>query len=67
MTSSLIKFQLQVAVCNLASISLPRFVTSLSESGPKFDFDKLVSVTKVITKNLNRIIEVNYYPVPEVE
>ena len=51
----------QVAVCNLASIALNRFVTS-----QKFDFKKLEYVTGVIVRNLNKIIEINYYPVPEV-
>ncbi|HRI01288.1 MAG TPA: ribonucleoside-diphosphate reductase subunit alpha [Saprospiraceae bacterium] len=50
----------EVAVCNLASISLPKFVQNQT-----FDFDKLVEVTRVITRNLNKIIDVNYYPVPE--
>lgn len=51
----------EVAVCNLASICLPKFVT---EDG-KYDHDKLHQVTRVITKNLNRIIDRNYYPIPE--
>jgi ribonucleoside-diphosphate reductase alpha chain len=50
----------EVAVCNLASLALPKFV----EKG-KFDHDKLFEVTYAITKNLNRIIDNNYYPVPE--
>lgn len=50
----------EVAVCNLASIALPRFV----ENG-KFDHQRLFDVTKVITRNLNKIIDVNYYPVAE--
>lgn len=50
----------EVAVCNLASISLPKFIENNS-----FDFDKLVDVTRVITRNLNRIIDINYYPIPE--
>ena len=50
----------EVAVCNLASIALPRFI----DKG-KFDHNKLFEVTYVITKNLNRIIDRNYYPVPE--
>ncbi|VDK21945.1 unnamed protein product [Anisakis simplex] len=53
----------EVAVCNLASIALNRFVTSEK----KFDFAKLHHVTKVITRNLNRVIDVNYYPIPEAE
>ncbi len=52
----------QVAVCNLASIALNMYVTPERT----FDFKKLASVTKVIVKNLNKIIDINYYPVPEV-
>jgi len=51
----------EVAVCNLASIALPKFVT---EDG-RFDHDKLYEITKVATKNLNKVIDVNYYPVQE--
>lgn len=50
----------EIAVCNLASLSLPRFVRE-----GRFDHHKLYEVTKVVTKNLNKIIDVNYYPVPE--
>lgn len=50
----------ETAVCNLASIALPRFV----EDG-KFDHQKLFEVTYTITKNLNKIIDRNYYPVAE--
>ncbi len=50
----------EVAVCNLASIALPRFIT-----GGSFDHSKLYDVTKVVTRNLNKIIDLNYYPVPE--
>ncbi len=52
----------EVAVCNLASISLPMFV----ENG-EFDHQKLYDVTKRVTRNLNRVIDRNYYPVPEAE
>jgi ribonucleoside-diphosphate reductase alpha subunit len=51
----------EVAVCNLASLALPKFVT---EDG-KFDHQKLYEITKVATKNLNKVIDVNYYPVEE--
>lgn len=51
----------EVAVCNLASIALPKFVTDEK----KFDFESLFKVTYVATKNLNKIIDHNYYPVPE--
>ncbi|MBC7864608.1 MAG: ribonucleoside-diphosphate reductase subunit alpha, partial [Bacteroidia bacterium] len=52
----------EVAVCNLASLALPRFVDT--EKGV-FDHQKLFEVTYVATKNLNRIIDRNYYPIPE--
>lgn len=54
----------EVAVCNLASISLPKFV---NEDSQAFDFDKLHEITRVITRNLNKIIDINYYPVKEAE
>lgn len=56
----------EVAVCNLASIALPKFVNTEGPA-PSFDFQKLYEVTKVVTRNLNRIIDINYYPVPEAE
>ncbi|NML22959.1 ribonucleoside-diphosphate reductase subunit alpha [Pseudoflavitalea sp. G-6-1-2] len=52
----------EVAVCNLASLALPRFVID-----NKFDHDKLYEVTYEATKNLNKIIDYNYYPVKEAE
>lgn len=52
----------EVAVCNLASIALPMFVKDGS-----FDHDELFRVTKQVTKNLNRVIDRNYYPVQEAE
>jgi ribonucleoside-diphosphate reductase alpha chain len=51
----------EVAVCNLASLALPKFVT---EQGT-FDHEKLYEITKVATRNLNKVIDINYYPVPE--
>lgn len=52
----------EVAVCNLASIALPKFVID-----GKFDHQKLFEVTQVVTRNLNKIIDINYYPVKEAE
>ncbi|WIA16589.1 hypothetical protein OEZ85_013257 [Tetradesmus obliquus] len=68
----------ETAVCNLASIALPRFVREEGVQGPGyesrklvgsmgaknrfFDFDKLAEVTRVVTANLNKIIDVNFYP-----
>ncbi|XP_067944097.1 ribonucleoside-diphosphate reductase large subunit-like [Watersipora subatra] len=53
----------EVAVCNLASIAVNMYV------GPnkKYNFEKLRQVTKVITKNLNKIIDINFYPVEEAK
>lgn len=57
----------EVAVCNLASIVLPRFVV-LGDAGDwHFDYQKLLEVTKIVTRNLDRVIDVNYYPVAEAE
>ncbi|OVA00236.1 Ribonucleotide reductase large subunit [Macleaya cordata] len=68
----------ETAVCNLASIALPRYVREkgvpiesqpsklVGSSGSKnryFDFDKLAEVTSIVTTNLNKVIDVNYYPV----
>ena len=50
----------EVAVCNLASIALPKFVID-----GKFDHEKLFKVTYRVTKNLDKVIDANYYPVPE--
>ena len=50
----------EVAVCNLASIALPKFVID-----GKFDFEKLFKVTYRVTRNLDKVIDANYYPVPE--
>lgn len=54
----------EVAVCNLASLSLPKYVNPETK---EFDFEKLHQITRVVTKNLNKIIDVNYYPVKEAE
>jgi ribonucleoside-diphosphate reductase alpha chain len=57
----------EVAVCNLASLSLPKFVEQGSDGFLHFNHQKLFEITKVVTKNLNKIIDLNYYPVPEAE
>lgn len=51
----------------MASIALPKFVNNIDTNQVAFDFKKLYEITKVITRNLNKIIDVNYYPVPEAE
>lgn len=47
----------ETAVCNLGSLALPRFV-----SNGKFDFDALRKYTSILTRNLNKVIDINYYP-----
>jgi ribonucleoside-diphosphate reductase alpha chain len=55
------------AVCNLASICLPRFIEKDEKKNLFFNFEKLIEVSSMITRNLNRLIDVNYYPVPETQ
>ena len=50
----------ETSVCNLASIALPKYVNEETHS---FDYEKLHEITKVVTKNLNRVIDRNFYPV----
>ena len=54
----------EVAVCNLASIALPMFI---DEEKNTFDHEKLYNITKAITRNLNKVIDRNYYPVAEAK
>lgn len=54
----------EIAVCNLASLSLPKFV---DEDELKFNFNRLADMTKIVTRNLNKIIDINYYPVKEAK
>ncbi|KAJ5193888.1 Ribonucleotide reductase class I alpha subunit [Penicillium cf. griseofulvum] len=54
----------EVAVCNLASLALPTFVDS---ARGEYDFGKLHEVVQVLVHNLNKIIDINYYPVPEAK
>lgn len=53
----------EVAVCNLASLALNKYV----KEDKTYDFEKLAEVTATVTRNLNKIIDVNYYPVPEAQ
>ncbi|HQV67374.1 MAG TPA: ribonucleoside-diphosphate reductase subunit alpha, partial [Saprospiraceae bacterium] len=52
----------EVAVCNLASLALNKFVIDGA-----FDFQKLHEITRVVTRNLNKVIDVNYYPIIEAQ
>ncbi len=51
----------EVAVCNLASIALNKFV----KEDKTFDFERLFEITRVVTRNLNKVIDINYYPIEE--
>ena len=57
----------EVAVCNLASIALPMFISETPDGKKFFDHKKLFKVTKKITKNLDTVIDQNFYPVVEAE
>lgn len=57
----------EIAVCNLASIGLPRYVEENEDGNLYFDFESLYYVTKMITRNLNKIIDINYYPIKEAK
>lgn len=63
----------EVAVCNLASLALPMYLkqtnsaTKTQNKKFEFDFKKLYEVTKVVTRNLNKVIDLNYYPVEEAK
>jgi ribonucleoside-diphosphate reductase alpha subunit len=52
----------ETAVCNLGSVCLPKFVTTTS-----YDFCELRKYVKILTRNLNRVIDINFYPIPETE
>ena len=52
----------EVAVCNLASIALPKFVKD-----KQFDYKRLYDIARVVTRNLNKVIDINYYPIPEAK
>jgi ribonucleoside-diphosphate reductase alpha subunit len=54
----------ETAVCNLASLALPAFV---SKDNKSFDFDRLRSVTASVVKALNKVIDINFYPIPEAK
>lgn len=56
----------ETAVCNLASISLSKLVTPATDTDQgSFDFDRLNEISQVVTRNLNKIIDRNYYPIEE--
>lgn len=56
----------ETAVCNLASIALPTFINTKT-SPPTFGYNMLHVITKIVTYNLNKVIDVNYYPTPKTK
>lgn len=57
----------ETAVCNLASIALPTYVKSDDGGKPYYDFEELHEIAKVVTKNLNKVIDINFYPVEKTK
>ena len=57
----------ETAVCNLASLALPAFVVKDTSGKPAYDYQALMKATRVAIRNLNRVININYYPTPETE
>ncbi len=57
----------EIAVCNLASIAIPMFVTEDKNGNKFFDYNKLFEVTKKVIRNLDTVIDRNYYPIKEAE
>jgi len=57
----------ETAVCNLSSIALPSYIRYDKSQKPYFDFDTLYDVVRIATRNLNKLIDRNYYPTPETK
>ncbi len=57
----------EIAVCNLASMCLPRYVKFNSDNEPYFDFELLKYMTELVTVNLNNVIDINFYPVDKAK
>lgn len=57
----------EIAVCNLASICLPTYVETDDQGIPRFNFEKLHEISKVVTKNLNKVIDKNFYPLQKAK
>ena len=57
----------ETAVCNLASLALPAFVVRGEDGTSRYDYEALMAATRVAIRNLNKVIDINYYPTPETE
>ncbi len=57
----------ECSVCNLSSVCLPTYITTAEDGTKYFDFDKLHEITMIATKNLNKIIDINFYPIEKAK
>jgi ribonucleoside-diphosphate reductase alpha chain len=57
----------ETAVCNLASIAVSNFITENKKGKKEFNFDKLFDISKVVARNIDKVIDVNFYPTKEAE
>ena len=57
----------ETAVCNLGSLALPRFVGTQEDGTKTFDFDRLRHHTRILTRNLDKVIDINFYPTDKCE
>ena len=55
----------ETAVCNLGSLSLPKFIDTAEDGKRTYNFDRLRTYTSILTRNLNKVIDLNFYPTPE--
>lgn len=55
----------ETAVCNLGSLSLPRFIDTSEDGKKSYNFERLRSYTRILTRNLNKVIDLNFYPTQE--
>lgn len=64
---TLVSNEKETAVCNICTFSLPKYIKKNSEGVIEFDHDKLYDVVKIATRNMNNVIDINYYPTKEAE
>jgi ribonucleoside-diphosphate reductase alpha chain len=57
----------ETAVCNLGSLALPRFVETKADGSRTYNFDRLREYTQILTRNLNKVIDINFYPTEKCE
>jgi ribonucleotide reductase alpha subunit len=57
----------EYAVCNIATLSLPKYVEKTTGGKFTYNYQKLFEITRIVTRNLNNVIDYNFYPVPETK